>query len=45
VLWFTGLGFGARLAAPLLTTPRAWQVLDLLIAATMLLIAVKLATG
>jgi L-lysine exporter family protein LysE/ArgO len=44
-LWFAGLGFGARFAAPLLTTPRAWQVLDLLIAATMLGIAVKLATG
>ncbi len=41
--WFTGLGFGARLAAPLLTTPRAWQVLDLLVAATMLAIAVRLA--
>ena len=43
-LWFTGIGFGARLAAPLLSTSRAWQVLDLLIAATMLAIAVKLAT-
>lgn len=42
-MWFYGLGFGARFAARLLTTPRAWQVLDLLIAATMLLIAVKLA--
>jgi L-lysine exporter family protein LysE/ArgO len=42
-LWFAGLGFGARFAAPLLTTPRAWQVLDLLIAATMLAIATKLA--
>ena len=42
-LWFTGLGFGARFAAPLLTTPRAWQVLDLLIAATMLAIAARLA--
>ena len=42
-LWFSGLGFGARFAAPLLTTPRAWQVLDLLIAATMLAIAAKLA--
>ena len=42
-LWFTGLGFGARFAAPLLTTARAWQVLDLLIAATMLAIAAKLA--
>jgi L-lysine exporter family protein LysE/ArgO len=42
-LWFAGLGFGARFAAPLLTTARAWQVLDLLIAATMLTIAAKLA--
>jgi L-lysine exporter family protein LysE/ArgO len=42
-LWFVGLGFGARFAAPLLTTARAWQVLDLLIAATMLTIAAKLA--
>jgi L-lysine exporter family protein LysE/ArgO len=42
-IWFFGLGFGARYAARLLTTPRAWQVLDLLIAATMLLIAAKLA--
>jgi L-lysine exporter family protein LysE/ArgO len=44
-IWFTGLGFGARLLAPLLASPRAWQVLDLLIAATMLVIAVRLATG
>lgn len=44
-LWFTGLGWGARFAAGLLATPRAWQVLDLLIAATMLGIAVKLATN
>jgi L-lysine exporter family protein LysE/ArgO len=43
--WFMGLGFGARLLAPLLASPRAWQVLDLLVAATMLVIAVKLATG
>jgi L-lysine exporter family protein LysE/ArgO len=42
-LWFAGLGFGARFAAPLLTTARAWQVLDLMIAATMLAIAAKLA--
>ena len=44
-LWFVGLGFGARLLAPVLASPRAWQVLDLLIAATMLVIAVKLASG
>jgi L-lysine exporter family protein LysE/ArgO len=44
-MWFIGLGFGARFAAGLLATPRAWQILDLLIAATMLGIAVKLATS
>jgi L-lysine exporter family protein LysE/ArgO len=43
--WFTGLGFGARLLAPLLASPRAWQILDLIIAATMVVIAVRLALG
>jgi L-lysine exporter family protein LysE/ArgO len=45
VLWFSGLGFGARLASPLLARPRAWQVLDVLIGLTMLGIAVMLAVG
>jgi L-lysine exporter family protein LysE/ArgO len=44
-IWFCGLGFGARLLAPLLARPRAWQILDLLIAATMLMIAAGLAFG
>jgi L-lysine exporter family protein LysE/ArgO len=44
-IWFTGLGFGALLMAPLLARPRAWQILDLVIAATMLAIAAKLALG
>jgi L-lysine exporter family protein LysE/ArgO len=44
-LWFAALGYGARLLAPLLASPRAWQVLDLLIAATMLFIAAQLAVG
>ncbi len=43
ILWFTGLGYGARLAQGLLATPRAWQVLDVLIGITMLAIAVRLA--
>jgi len=43
LLWFTTLGYGGRKLAPLLATPRAWQVLDLLIAATMLVLAVRLA--
>lgn len=45
LLWFSGLGFGARLASPLLARPRAWQVLDVLIGLTMLAIAVSLALG
>jgi L-lysine exporter family protein LysE/ArgO len=45
ILWFSGLGFGARLLAPLLSRPRAWQVLEVVIAATMVLVAVKLALG
>ena len=43
ILWFSVLGFGARLAAPLLALPRAWQVLEIFIALTMLVIAAKLA--
>lgn len=45
VTWFSGLGFGARVLAPLLSRPRAWQVLEVLIAATMVLVAAKLARG
>ena len=45
ILWFSGLGYGARYASRFLSSPRAWQVLDVLIGLTMLLIAVKLATG
>ena len=45
IVWFTGLGYGARLLAPLLASPRAWQVLDVLIGLTMLGIAVLLARG
>lgn len=45
LLWFSGLGFGARLLSPLLARPRAWQLLDVLIGLTMLAIAVSLARG
>ena len=45
LLWFTGLGYGARLAHRALSTQRAWQVLDVLIGLTMLAIAVGLALG
>ena len=45
VLWFTGLGYGARLLSPVLMRPRAWQVLDVVIGLTMLAIAYSLARG
>ncbi|WP_445287882.1 LysE/ArgO family amino acid transporter [Variovorax atrisoli] len=41
-LWFTSLGFGARLLAPVFAKPRAWQMLDVLIGGTMLLLAAML---
>ncbi len=45
ITWFSALGFGARVLAPVFSRPRAWQVLEVLIAATMILIALKLAVG
>jgi len=45
ILWFCALGFGARLLAPLLGRPRSWQVLDVLVALTMLVVALELALG
>jgi L-lysine exporter family protein LysE/ArgO len=45
VLWFYGLAYGARLAAPLLARPRAWQVLDMLIGIVMWGIAARLIVG
>jgi L-lysine exporter family protein LysE/ArgO len=42
-LWFSGLGFGARLLAPVFARPVAWRVLDLLVAATMLTLGIRMA--
>lgn len=42
LVWFCGLGFGARWLAPLFAKPRAWQVLDGLIGLTMWTLAVLL---
>lgn len=42
VLWFAGLGYGARWMAPWFAQPRAWQVLDGLIGLTMLGLAAML---
>ncbi|HPF81865.1 LysE/ArgO family amino acid transporter [Nostocoides australiense] len=45
VIWFSGLGFGARLLGPLFAKPRAWRVLDGVIAALMVTLGVSLAAG
>lgn len=45
ILWFTSLGFGARLLAPLFAKPLAWRILDGVIAVVMLALAVMLALG
>jgi L-lysine exporter family protein LysE/ArgO len=45
IVWFTGLGVGARRLAPLLARPAAWRVLDGLIAAVMAGLAAILAFG
>lgn len=43
IIWFTALGFGARALARPLADPKAWRVLDLIIAAVMIVLAFKLA--
>jgi L-lysine exporter family protein LysE/ArgO len=40
--WFTGLGFGSRLLAPIFARPVAWRVLDALVATVMWGIALAL---
>jgi L-lysine exporter family protein LysE/ArgO len=45
VLWFTALGFGARLLRPLFARPVAWRVLDGVIAVVMAALAVTLLLG
>lgn len=42
-VWFTALGFGARLLRPVFRSPVAWRVLDVLIALMMFGIAATLA--
>lgn len=41
-VWFFGLGYGARLLAPVFQKQRSWQILDIFIALVMTLIAVSL---
>ncbi|GAB3363761.1 LysE/ArgO family amino acid transporter [Modestobacter lapidis] len=42
LVWFTALGFGARLLRPVFARPAAWRVLDALIAVVMVALAVSL---
>lgn len=42
VVWFTALGFGARLLRSVFAKPRSWRVLDGVIAVVMLALAVQL---
>ncbi|WP_431861768.1 LysE/ArgO family amino acid transporter [Micrococcus terreus] len=42
IVWFSALGYGARALVPVLDRPRAWQIVDLVIAAVMLALAVSL---
>ena len=44
VLWFTGLGFGARALAKPLASPSVWRVIDVVIGLVMVAIAIRLAT-
>jgi L-lysine exporter family protein LysE/ArgO len=43
--WFTALGFGARLLAPVFARPGAWRIFDVAVGVVMTSIAVKLVLG
>lgn len=45
VLWFSALGFGARYLGRWLATPRAWRILDAIIAVVMIALGVSLVLG
>lgn len=41
-VFFFGLGYGARLLAPVMQSPRAWRILDVIIGLVMWALAIKL---
>jgi L-lysine exporter family protein LysE/ArgO len=45
ILWFSALGFGARLLRPVFAKPIAWRILDGIIALVMIALAVSLVVG
>jgi L-lysine exporter family protein LysE/ArgO len=44
-LWFSALGFGARVLRPFFARPRSWQILDSIIAVVMIAIGIRIALG
>ncbi|WP_026534596.1 LysE/ArgO family amino acid transporter [Arthrobacter sp. H14] len=44
-IWFSALGFGARLLRPFFSKPSSWRILDGLIAAIMLILGLRMAVG
>lgn len=44
-VWFSALGFGARLLRPAFAKPNSWRVLDVVIAVVMIFLGVRLALG
>jgi L-lysine exporter family protein LysE/ArgO len=45
LVWFFGLGYGAKALSQWLGRPKVWQAIDFMIAAVMFFIAFKLLTG
>jgi L-lysine exporter family protein LysE/ArgO len=45
IAWFAGLGFGARLLAPVFRQRRAWRALDVFVAVVMTVTAARVLAG
>jgi L-lysine exporter family protein LysE/ArgO len=45
LLWFSALGFGARLLRPFFARPNSWRILDAVIAVVMLALGIRMAIG
>ncbi|MGD0607653.1 MAG: LysE family transporter [Streptosporangiaceae bacterium] len=45
IAWFAGLGFGARLLAPIFRQPRAWRAMDVFVAVVMAVTAARVLAG
>jgi L-lysine exporter family protein LysE/ArgO len=45
VVWFSALGYGARALSGVLSSPRTWRVVDVVIGVVMLALAVNLVRG